>query len=100
VQASADQIGVVEAIHAVVPTAMAIDPGTMVLGMMLDTLSGRSPLSRLAACLAHQDPEVLVGKAVAPEAFHDDTVGRVLECLYAVGTLKSLTVCAVRTDQV
>jgi hypothetical protein len=44
VKASADKIGLVEAIHQVVPTEMAIDPGTMVLGMILDTWSGRSPL--------------------------------------------------------
>jgi hypothetical protein len=37
VKASADTIGVVEAINAVVPTEMTIDPGTIVLGMILDT---------------------------------------------------------------
>ena len=47
VKAYADKIGLVEAINQVVPTEMAIDPGTIVLGMILDTLSGRSPLYRL-----------------------------------------------------
>ena len=42
VKAYADKIGLVEAINAVVPTEMAIDPGTIVLGMILDTLSGRT----------------------------------------------------------
>src|SRR5689334_1473970 len=100
VKAYADKIGLVEAINAVVPTEMAIDPGTIVLGMILDTLSGRSPLYRLEEFFAHQDTELLLGKAVAPEAFNDDTVGRVLECLYDVGTMKIFTVCAVRADQV
>ena len=44
VKAYADKIGLVEGINQIVPTEMTIDPGTMVLGMILDTLSGRSPL--------------------------------------------------------
>jgi transposase len=41
-----------------------------------------------------------LGKAVAPEVFNDDTVGRILERLYDVGTMKIFTACAVRADQV
>ena len=37
VKAYADKIGVVEVINQVVSTEMAIDPGTIVLGMLLDT---------------------------------------------------------------
>ena len=48
----------------------------------------------------HQDTALLLGKGVAPEAFQDDTVGRVLERLYDVGTMKIFTACAVRADQV
>ena len=100
VKAYADKIGLVEAINQVVPTEMAIDPGTIVLGMILDTLSGRSPLYRLAEVFTHQDTALLVGQAVAPEAFQDDTAGRVLERLYAPGTMQVLTACAVRADRV
>ena len=39
-------------------------------------------------------------KAVAPEAFQDDTVGRVLDRLYDIGTMKVFTACAVRADRV
>jgi transposase len=100
VKAYADKIGLVEAINAVVPTEMEIDPGTIVLGMILDTFSGRSPLYRLEEFFTHQDMVLLLGKMVAPEAFNDDTVGRVLERLYDVGTMKIFTACAVRADQV
>ena len=99
VKAYADKIGLVEAINQLVPTEMAIDPGTIVLGMILDTLSGRSPLYRLEEFFTHQDTALLLGKAVPPEAFQDDTVGRVLERLYATGTMKVFTACAVRADQ-
>jgi transposase len=99
VKAYADKIGVVEVINQLVPTEMGIDPGTIVLGMILDTLSGRSPLYRLEEFFAHQDTALLLGQAIAPDAFNDDTVGRVLERLYNVGTMKIFTACAVRADQ-
>jgi transposase len=57
-------------------------------------------LYRLEEFFAHQDTALLLGKAVAPEVFNDDTVGRVLERLYDVGTMKIFTACAVRADQV
>jgi transposase len=79
---------------------MTIDPGTIVLGMILDTFSGRSPLYRLEEFFPHQDTALLLGKAVAPEAFQDDTVGRVVDRLYDTGTMKVFTACAVRADQV
>lgn len=100
VKAYADKIGWVEVINQVVPTAMDVDPGTIVLGMILDTRSGRSPLYRLEEFFTHQDTALLLGKAVAPEVFNDDTVGRVLERLYDVGTMKIFTACVVRADQV
>src|SRR5918911_2994684 len=100
VKAYADKIGLVEAINQVVPTEMAIDPGTIVLGMILDTLSGRSPLYRLEEFFTSQDTALLLGQAVAPGAFDDDTVGRILERLYDTGTMKIFTACAVRADQV
>jgi transposase len=100
VKAYADKMGLVEVINQVVPTEMAIDPGTIVLGMILDTLSGRSPLYRLEEFFAHQDTALLLGKAIAPGTFDDDTVGRVLDRLYDTGTMKVFTACAVRADQV
>src|SRR5437667_6601917 len=100
VKAYADKIGLVEVINQLVSTEMAIDPGTIVLGMILDTLSGRSPLYRLEEFFTHQDTTLLLGKAVAPEVFQDDTVGRVLERLYDAGTMKIFTACVVRADQV
>ena len=100
VQAYAHKIGLVEVINQLVSTEMAIDPGTIVLGMILDTLSGRSPLYRLEEFFTHQDTALLLGKAVAPGAFDDDAVGRVLDRLYDTGTMKVFTACAVRADQV
>src|SRR5262249_12703753 len=58
--------------------------------------SGRSPLYRLEEFFAHQDTALLLGKALPPQAFTDDTVGRVLDRLYDCGTMQLFTACAVR----
>lgn len=96
IKAYADQLGLVGLINYYVPTEMDVDAGTVVLGLVLDTLSGRSPLYRLEEFFAHQDTELLLGKALPPHAFTDDTVGRVLDRLYDMGTMKLFTACAVR----
>ena len=75
---------------------MEVDAGTVVLALVLDTLSGRSPLYRLEEFFAQQDTEILLGKAIPPHALHDDTVGRVLDRLYDFGTMRLFTACAVR----
>ena len=96
IKAYADQLGLVSLINHYVPTAMAVDAGTVVLGLVLDTLSGRSPLYRFEEFFAHQDTALLLGKALPPQAFTDDTVGRVLDRLYDFGTMRLFTACAVR----
>ena len=98
IKAYADQLGLVSLINHYVPTAMDVDAGTIVLGLVLDTLSGRSPLYRLEEFFAHQDTELLLGKALPPQAFTDDTVGRVLDRLYDFGTMRLFTACAVRAS--
>lgn len=96
IKAYADQLGLVGLINHSVPTEMDVDAGTVVLGLVLDTLSGRTPLYRLEEFFAHQDTELLLGKALPAVAFNDDQVGRVLDRLYDCGTMKIFTACAVR----
>jgi hypothetical protein len=95
-KAYADQLGLVSLINHYVPTAMEVDAGTGVLALVLDTLSGRSPLYRFAAFFPQQDTALLLGKAVPPQALNDDPVGRVLDRLYDFGTMRLFTACAVR----
>ena len=96
IKAYADQLGLVGLINHCIPTEMDLDAGTVVLGLVLDTLSGRRPLYRLEEFFAQQDTQLLLGKAVPPQAFTDDTVGRVLDRLYDFGTMRLFTDCAVR----
>ena len=54
-----DQLSLVSLINHYVPTEMEVDAGTVVLALVLDTLSGRSPLYRLEEFFAQQDTELL-----------------------------------------
>jgi transposase len=96
IKAYADQLGLVSLINHYVPTEMEVDAGTVVLALVLDTLSGRSPLYRLEEFFAQQDTALLLGKTVPPQALNDDTAGRVLDRLYDFGTMRLFTACAVR----
>src|SRR5499427_6751787 len=96
IKAYADQLGLVSLINHYVPTEMDVDAGTVVLGLVWDTLRGRSPLYRLEECFAQPDTALLLGKTRPPQTLNDDTVGRVRDRLSDCGTLKRLTACAVR----
>ncbi len=98
IKAYADQLGLVGLINHYVPTEMEVDAGTVVLGLILDTLRGRSPLYRLEEFFATQDTELLLGQAVPAHAFNDDAVGRVLDRLYDFGTMRLFSACAVRAS--
>ena len=55
----ARQIGLVETIDQMVDTQMELSPGMAVLAMVLDTLSGRTPLYRLTEFFEEKDTELL-----------------------------------------
>ena len=82
----ADDLDLVETVNRLVPTQMEVKPGTVVLGLVLDTLTGRSPLYRLVEFYEGRDTEVLLGERVPASTFNDDTVGRVLDLLFETGT--------------
>ena len=88
IKAYADRIALVPLINQLVPSEMEIDPGTVFLGMVLDTLSGRSPLYRLDEFFESQDTDLLLGKKVALSSFCDHNVARVMDKAYEVGTIK------------
>lgn len=92
------QLSIDKIVNRLVPSEMNLDPGTVVIGMVLDTLSGRSPLYQLHDFFERQDTEILFGEPIPSTAFNDDAVGRVLDRLHDVGTMKifteiSLTAC-------
>jgi len=80
------RIGLADAVNAAVPTEMAVDVGTVVQFMVLDTLSGRSPLYRLERFAKSVNTGLLLGKNIPARAFNDTTLGRVMDAIYAAGT--------------
>ena len=85
------KLGIVEIVNELVPSQMEEDPGTIFLAMILDTLSGRTPLYRLDEFFENQDTELLLGKNPKAEAFEDYNVARVLDKAYNTGTMKIFT---------
>ncbi len=60
-----------EVVNDIVSSQMELQPGVVVQAMVLDTLSGRSPLYRLKCFLANRDVELLVGEDLPANAFND-----------------------------
>jgi transposase len=86
VRAYAERLGLRALINRLAPTERAFEPGLIVLGMLVDTLSGRSPLYHLESFFEGQDTEVLLGERVAASVFNDDNVGATLDLLFETGT--------------
>lgn len=97
VRAYGEKIGLVDLVNTLVPSEMDVAPGYFFLGMVLDTLSGRSPLYRLESFFEDQDTELLLGKPVKAKSFNDENVARFLDKVYEVGTMKLFTEIAQRS---
>lgn len=82
----AKKIRLVDTIDAMVSNQMQISPGLTVLAMVLDTLSGRSPLYRLQSFFENKDTALLLGEPVDASAFADHNISRVLDSIYDTGT--------------
>ena len=96
VKAFADSLGLVETVNRLAPTQMAVKPGLIVLGLVLDTLTGRSPLYRLEEFFEGRDTGLLLGESVPASVFTDHTVGRVLDLLFEIGTQKIFSALAMK----
>ncbi len=90
VSAYACRIGLVEEIDRLVDRDMEVSPGRAALAMILDALSGRSPLFRLQEFYADKDRELFLVVDIPLTKLADYTLGRVLERLSDVGTNKIL----------
>ena len=82
----ARQIGLVETIDQMVDTQMQLSPGMAVLAMVLDTLSGRTPLYRLTEFFEEKDTELLLGAPIETERFCDTNLGRSMDKIFDTGT--------------
>ena len=85
------RIGIIDIINDNIPCNTDIDLGTLVVGMICDTLSGRSPLYKVEEFIAKQDTELLFGMEVNPRNFNDDALGNALDRIHKKGTQKLFT---------
>jgi len=86
VAAFLERMGLADAVNAAAPTEMVVDVGTVVQFMVLDTLSGRSPLYRLEKFAESVDTGLLLGRKIPTGAFNDTTLGRAMDAIYDAGT--------------
>ena len=82
----AKQINLVDTINTMVKSQMQLPPGQAVLAMVLDTLSGRTPLYRLKEFFQEKDTELMLGSQIDPELFCDHNLGRILDKIFDTGT--------------
>lgn len=80
-----------EVVNQMVSSKMELPPGLVVQAMVLDVLSGRSPLYRLENFLATQDTELLLGKDIDVHSFNDTNLARSLDAIFDCGTSKIIT---------
>ncbi len=94
------RLGVVDVVNNIVSSQMDIQPGVVVQTMVLDTLSGRSPLYRLKDFMTDRDVELLVGEDLPANAFSDVNVGRSLDAIFKAGPSKIVTALGIRATDI
>ena len=75
-------------VDRLVDSQMDLSPGMAILAMVLDTLSGRTPLYRLTEFFEEKDTELLLGSAIEADRFCDTNLGRAMDKIFETGTLK------------
>ena len=85
------KIGIPDIIDRLCPSQASVASGTVVTAMVLDILSGRSPLYRVEDFWRQQDTELVLGEEIDASALNDDALGRTLDRIHEAGTMKIFT---------
>lgn len=93
------RLGLVDLVNKMVSSQMELQPGLVVQAMVLDTLSGRTPLYRIKDFMADQDVELLLGTSVDASNFHDTNLARSLDAIFESGPSKIVSALGVRATQ-
>ena len=86
ISAYCQRLGLTGTVDALVPAETDVSPGTVIQALVMDTLSGRSPLYRLEDFFEKQDTELLFEQKVEPASLNDSSVGRTIDRIYEAGT--------------
>jgi len=92
------RLGLVDLVNTLVPSEMELKPGLAVQAMVLDTLTGRTPLYRVKDFMAGEDVELLLGERVRPGAFSDTNLGRALDAVFEAGPARIVTELGIRAS--
>jgi transposase len=84
----ASRLGLVELVDRVLASGMHVSAGKVLLGLVMNLLSGRSPLYRVEEFFRARDVRLLLGEDITADRLNDDVIGRVLDRIYAYGTWK------------
>lgn len=93
------RLGLVELVDRMVPTGMDLRPGLVVQAMVLDTLSGRTPLYRVEEFLSGHDVELLLGESIPAHTFNDSNLARSLDAIFEAGSSKIITELGIRATK-
>lgn len=93
------RLSLIELVDGMVPTQMDLRPGLVVQTMVLDTLSGRSPLYHVEQFLIDEDVELLLGEPARAHAFNDTNLARSLDAIFCAGASKIITELGLRATK-
>lgn len=79
------KIGITQLVNKLIPSPRNIDSGDVVVGMIMDTLQGRSPLYKLHQSFQGHDTKLLFGRELKANDFNDNNVGKVLDNIHSYG---------------
>ncbi|TYT76203.1 IS1634 family transposase [Desulfobotulus mexicanus] len=96
----AEKLGISDIVNDMVSTGMNLDVGKTLIFLILDTLSGRSPLYRVADRYTDLEVEALMGAGFEPSSLLSHNLGRMLDCLHETGTHKILSAISHRAVNV
>ena len=77
-----------------------ISSATWISLMIVDTLSGRSPLSHLSRLADTLDLDLFFGESFSAEGVNDDAAGRFLDPVYQTGSMGLVTSCVLPAGDV
>ncbi len=87
ISAYVNKLGIVETVNRMCSAdECEVSPGHMVAAMILDTLSGRSPLYRLETSFENLDIELLLGIPISADKLNDDAAARTLDRVFRGNT--------------
>jgi len=82
------QLGIEETVNSVVPwddKQCLLDPGTLVLALIVNILCRRDPLYRVKEFYQEQDVALLFGKGVEVSNLNDSAFGHTLDKIFKAG---------------